>query len=124
MVSLKLKLIKRFTELLMNGGFYVLLTIPVLQIGNQKLLRLLVLNLVGVQQKLLLLNNNKENKKRQKLLRKKLFKFNQCLFNHNQQKIVNTILIINSMELTGNVIAKKDFNKVLLIFQLKRHLSM
>ena len=123
MVSLKLKLIKRFTELLMNGGFYVLLTIPVLQIGNQKLLRLLVLNLVGVQQKLLLLNN-KENKKRQLLLRKKLFKFNQCLFNHNQQKIVNMILIINSTELTGNVIAKKDFNKVLLIFQLKRHLSM
>jgi hypothetical protein len=123
MVSLKLKLIKRFTELLMNGGFYVLLTIPVLQIGNQKLLRLLVLNLVGVQQKLLLLNN-KENKKRQLLLRKKLFKFNQCLFNHNQQKIVNMILIINSMELIGNVIAKKDFNKVLLIFQLKRHLSM
>jgi hypothetical protein len=123
MVSLKLKLIKRFTELPMNGGFYVLLTIPVLQIGNQKLLRLLVLNLVGVQQKLLLLNN-KENKKRQLLLRKKLFKFNQCLFNHNQQKIVNMILIINSMELIGNVIAKKDFNKVLLIFQLKRHLSM
>jgi len=123
MVSLKLKLIKRFTESPMNGGFYVLLTIPVLQIGNQKLLRLLVLNLVGVQQKLLLLNN-KENKKRQLLLRKKLFKFNQCLFNHNQQKIVNMILIINSMELTGNVIAKKDFNKVLLIFQLKRHLSM
>ena len=123
MVSLKLKLIKRFTELLMNGGFYVLLTIPVLQIGNQKLLILLELNLVGVQQKLFLLNN-KKNKKRQLLLKKKLFKFNQCLFNHNQQKIVNTILIINSMELTGNVIAKKDFNKVLLIFQLKRHLSM
>ena len=121
MVSLKLKLIKRFTELPMNGGFYVLLTIPVLQIGNQKLLRLLVLNLVGVQQKLLLLLSNKENKKRQLLLKKKLFKFNQCLFNHNQQKIVNTILIINSMELTGNVIAKKDYNKVLLIFQLKRH---
>ena len=123
MVSLKLKLINRFTELLMNGGFYVLLTIPVLQIGNQKLLILLELNLVGVQQKLFLLNN-KKNKKRQLLLKKKLFKFNQCLFNHNQQKIVNTILIINSMELTGNVIAKKDFNKVLLIFQLKRHLSM
>jgi hypothetical protein len=123
MVSLKLKLIKRFTELLMNGGFYVLLTIPVLQIGNQKLLRLLVLNLVGVQQKLLLLNN-KENKKRQLLLRKKLFKFNQCLFNHNQQKIANMIMIINSMELIGNANVKKVYNKVQSIFLLERHLNM